>query len=213
MKTILLSVTIIFTSSYAPASDLHDAINNKDYMEIQILLLNKDKSFLFKKENGKTVLHLAAEKKMYRITSLLLKNGAKNIVDAKDNEGNTALLLASLKRNYRTIESLIYNGADIGLQNNKGDTALHIAAKNGDVEISQFIAEVIDKDSLDSTNNEGNTALHIAFQNNEILIATILISHGLKKDVQNNEGKSPIDYSSKCKKLFWIALCNFNEKF
>ena len=70
--------------------------------------------------------------------------------------------------------------------NNEGCTALHIAVKNGHLDVTKYLisqgAEVI------KGNNEGWTALHIAVKNGHLDVTKYLISQGAEVIKGNNEG-------------------------
>jgi ankyrin repeat protein len=79
-------------------------------------------------------LHIAAERKMYKVLELLLAQGANP--NLQDRDGNTALHLAVLPPLYPygedetidIIELLIRGGANINARNHKGKTPLGLIA-------------------------------------------------------------------------------------
>jgi ankyrin repeat protein len=82
---------------------------------------------------------LAAKIRRNDILRLLLsRSGGVDIADkCLTNDGKTALMLSVEYRNVEGIADLISTGADLNVQNSSGQTALHIACINGDVDIAE----------------------------------------------------------------------------
>ena len=112
-----------------------------------------------------------------------LMSAGANPQKYRDEFDNTALLeAASLGKN--TIVSMLLYGADLSIQNNDGNTALHRAADNGHNEVTKRLIEA--KADLNMKNNEGNTALHRAANSGHNEVTTRLIDAGADLNIQNN---------------------------
>ena len=81
-------------------------------------------------------------------------------MNARNDDGETPLIYAagrSYRHNDESIELLIANQADVTLKNNKGQTALHLAAeKCGADAIKMLLAKNLDVNAKD---DDGNTPL------------------------------------------------------
>ena len=60
---------------------------------------------------NETPLHIACKNKRYRISSILIKAGAR--LEARDNFGNTPLMLSTKNKNPEVFRLLLKYGADI----------------------------------------------------------------------------------------------------
>ena len=112
-------------------------------------------------EEGKTVVHPTMFKRFKTAVKELLK--FKNVnVKPKNEKGRTALHLVCMSRDDipdNLIKIIIRQSSDINAQDNKGDTALHIAIRN-----RNFVAvkELREREDLDVNikNNKNETAFH-----------------------------------------------------
>jgi serine/threonine-protein phosphatase 6 regulatory ankyrin repeat subunit B len=113
-------------------------------------------------ENGWTPLFYAVRYGYLNTLYLLLENGAD--VNIADNEGLTPMMAMILRgdpsRSKLITAVLIQYGADPNRQDDKGNTALHYAAK---MNLSDTVSELIEKGaSPDLKNNDGQTPLDLA---------------------------------------------------
>lgn len=103
-----------------------------------------------KNKFGMTPLHIAADGGYNKIVELLLKENA-NINALEDNNNYTPLMIAVEKNNPSLVQYFIDEGADLNLQDNEGNTALHIAFENGYNEIAdKLIAQKANQNILNS---------------------------------------------------------------
>ena len=65
------------------------------------------------KQNGKTALHIAAEKDNRVCTTILIKSGARRLINAVDNNGLTPLEISVLKKNCGPIIILVEQKANM----------------------------------------------------------------------------------------------------
>lgn len=109
------------------------------------------------------------------IVKLLLSHGAD--VKKQDSEGKTPLLLAvsTVGVSENVVEMLLDNGADVGDVDNDGSSALHWAARVGDIDIVRLlISRGVNKGIK---NQDNDTALSIARENRDAEIVKLLRSH------------------------------------
>lgn len=98
--------------------------------------------------------------------------------------------------NYLILERLLQFPTMILEQKNwNGDTIFHIAAKNTKMPHSIRIFSILElrNFNLELVNNEGETVLHKAVQHGNFEVVEWLLNFGVKLNVQNINGKTPLD--------------------
>lgn len=117
-------------------------------------------------------------------------------VNQRDYKRNTALILlaklSSFEEEYKlsTFEELIEAGAYLNLQNYKGETALMVAAKNGNKIILEKLLE--HGADTDIQNYMGQTALMLAIRYKKFDIADLLIMSVVNLDIQDNNRETAL---------------------
>ncbi|KAK6510309.1 hypothetical protein TWF481_005025 [Arthrobotrys musiformis] len=109
-------------------------------------------------EEGRTVLHWAAERSLVGITQLLLDHGAE--IDIQDDDHYTPLLIAVEGGAKEVVELLLQNGAAVDSRDITGHTGLHFAAFERNQEIVQLLLNY--GSQVDSKRHDGVTPLYIA---------------------------------------------------
>ncbi|GFR26249.1 ankyrin repeat domain protein [Trichonephila clavata] len=125
------------------------------------------------------------------VAELLIEHGAT--VDAKDRHNFTPLMYASAQGNSVMVELLLQKKADLYLQNNNGETALHSAADHGCFDTA-FILISAAKDKEKYVNTQSRhvgTALHIIAYNREIneghkKLTKLLLDNGTSPYLEND---------------------------
>ena len=116
-------------------------------------------------------LHIALKNDKEEIANLLLEQPDIN-VNLKGNDLDTGLHIA-VRKSCAAINWLLQKGADVNLCNKDGDTPVHIAAKEGYIEvIKQLTKENAD---LTLSNEAGNRAFDVALKGNKLAIAKFLL--------------------------------------
>jgi ankyrin repeat protein len=110
-----------------------------------------------------------------------------------------SLFEAVEKGDLEQLELLISKGADVNLKNQEGWTPLHIAAKEGHVDIAALLiknrAEVNERiNSRDDPS--GLTPLHIAAYSNHVDVVELLIGAGAQINVHGTYGHTPLEYAA-----------------
>ena len=138
----------------------------------------------FRDESGRSALHYAVLTESLRICMLLVDFGQKTDVNLQDGMHRTALHYAVAKRNVPVLQFLLRCGADPSLQDEEGNTPIHMAAMDDSEEImSCFLRRNV---SLDTVNALGKTALEVAGEMTSPLLRQAqqrirrLSSHGSK---------------------------------
>lgn len=145
------------------------------------------------KGNHWTGLQYALWDKNSQTANFLLSKGAD--IENKDYSGWKALHVAAYKNVVDVGKKLIKKGADPDEKDDMKRTPLILACYKRQYEFASFIiGKVKDKNAQDE---EGWTAFHHACSwSNEGLI-DLLFDYGVKKEIKNNEGKTPADLTYK----------------
>lgn len=160
---------------------LFDAIDNELAEEIIELALNQGADINFKDKDGDTPLLYATQSRKDLAAKLLINRGA-NINEVND-LGLNALMYATNSDSYDLVLLLLSKGANVNFKDKNGNTALTFAVRSNNVRMVKLLIDKTDKSIVDSYLPDAfNTALYDN-QNAEIL--SILISHGVKTDLEN----------------------------
>lgn len=129
------------TSGQEKDGELFSAIMNKDAFNVVRELrhgANPNAAF-----QGAPLLCHACERGSVEIVASLLGHGAR-VSDRVDNNGATALFLAMRVRNKHDRENimdlLLEHGCDIDALNSRGESAIEVAVKLGDLESAAWLA-------------------------------------------------------------------------
>ncbi|XP_011869057.1 PREDICTED: E3 ubiquitin-protein ligase MIB2-like isoform X1 [Vollenhovia emeryi] len=145
--------------------------------------------------DGLTPLHLAAYNGDKHFATVLLDNGGQAMVDLSTSRQQTALHLATWQGHWSLVELLVQHNANVGLVNDKGDTALHIA-----------IAESLEQQPTEPTLQcrQDSPLIYAIWQKlarqgarTELALACFLVSMDrsckLLEQFRNNKDQTPLD--------------------
>lgn len=135
-----------------------------------------------------TPLLYAAEKGFYYAVRQLLSFGASQ--RECDSEYQNALHIATINNRFQIIFLLAEFDFDLDRPNSSDMTALHIAAREGCAESAVALCNL--GANLNITAH-GLTALHFAVANQNLNIASVLLDHGAKVTIKNEQGLKPFD--------------------
>jgi Ankyrin repeats (3 copies)/Ankyrin repeat len=111
--------------------------------------------------HNNTHLHAAAREGRINVINYLLQNNAN--VNVQNAYGETPLYLATAHRHTNVIITLLEHGADIAIVNdNDGNTPLHVAAQGGQFEAVGWLCLYGGDDILTARNKDGWTSLDLA---------------------------------------------------
>jgi ankyrin repeat protein len=93
--------------------------------------------------DGFTAVHAAAENGHVDVLTLLMEAGGQSVLGVFDYVDRTPLICAVDKKHLEAAMLLIRAGSDINANNEPriGDTALHQAARNGDVKMVRLLLD------------------------------------------------------------------------
>jgi ankyrin repeat protein len=129
-----------------------------------------------------------------KATSLVSEPGA-TVVNARDRgSGDGALHYVTRDRDFRWLGFLLDKGARPDLQNNRGDTALGIAAQIGWIDGAQLLLSK--RATVDLANSRGETPLILAVQRRDLPMVRLLMGKGANpKRTDRIAGFSALDYA------------------
>ncbi|CAH0546187.1 unnamed protein product [Brassicogethes aeneus] len=110
----------------------------------------------------------------------------------KQTDPNTAFLRAARAGQLDKIQEYLDSGTvrDINTSNANGLNALHLASKDGHVEI---VRELLKRGAIvDAATKKGNTSLHIASLAGQEEVVRLLIQHNASLNVQSQNGFTPL---------------------
>ena len=137
------------------------AIKNRNF---ELMLLFLEKKIVFNINHimycGKTALIIASLNGDINICKLLVENGAN--LHIQDTNGFTAFFCAILSGNLELCIYLLDKDNDL-IKNKtiKDDTALHVACRRKDLEISKWISEHLDQLDIIHLNNDNKSAIQV----------------------------------------------------
>ncbi|KAH0362119.1 hypothetical protein KCU65_g8285, partial [Aureobasidium melanogenum] len=140
------------------------------------LLLAKGAFVDFQAPDDDTALIAAAEAGKLSTVQMMLKSRAD--VKIVGRFKRTALLAAAIGREeqfHDIVRLLIRNGAGIDAQDSDGETALHSAARAGDLDLVRLL--ISKKAKINVKNDEGRSALDFACGENHLEVIQYLLNH------------------------------------
>ncbi|KAJ0164028.1 Ankyrin-1 [Colletotrichum tanaceti] len=212
-------VHLLLENGASPAATDHDgwtplhSASSGGHVEIVNLFLEKGASPAAGDHNGWTPLHSASSGGHFEVVDLLLKKGASPT--ARDHDGWTPLAAASSggrvevakllvekgatasvgdRRGITHIDMdklLIGKGADIFDADNKGWTPLHVASREGSVELVRLLLERR-PDLVDARDKTGRTSLFYAAIQGRSEAVRLLLSHRASANATDRYNASPL---------------------
>ena len=172
---------------------LHDAIANKDFAIVHLLLSSNKCSIHLRNEYGRTVLHNASANKTFEIVEMLLNHIKRldnvllnDILNARDEEGWSALHDAAATGAVEIAALLCENGIDINASKGDMQQPLHIAAANGHVDTVKYL--LANGARANAGDSNGDTALHWAAFKGQSACVYAILNAAANSDIRN-----PID--------------------
>ncbi|GME83565.1 unnamed protein product [Ambrosiozyma monospora] len=141
------------------ASPLHSKRNSESFRRAGYTQINSEEEIkmTFKKE---TVIHLASRTNSYRTLQLLLSYF--NIcIDQRAGNGYTATHICSRYDYQESLSVLLENGAYPNIQDDDGNTPLHLSLQYGFIKCAEMLMNYKANDEM--VNNEGWKPIDIAF--------------------------------------------------
>jgi uncharacterized protein len=168
--------------------------------------------------NRKTALHIAAASGKTDIAKALLGAGAR--VNAADEDGNEPLHIAvAIPTNGEIVKDLLGAGAKVDVTNNDGMQPIHLAARSAGVStVRTLLASGAKSDAVDlhglrplhlvaqggaqrlkaarAFANGGHNLTKVLYGWEYTMVVNVLLASGASLDMEDKNGKRPIDYAS-----------------
>jgi ankyrin repeat protein len=148
-------------------SPLHYAIKKKNYIAIEKLLKSPTLNINLQTNIGETSLHIACNYEDIKSVKLLLEKnrpGSKINIDIIDNEYQITPLMYVVTLNNIVLTTLLLdNGASPEIQDASGNTSLHLAINENNIEISNILILKFNNFNLLDINSM--TPLHVLIVN------------------------------------------------
>jgi len=141
-----------------------------------------------KRADGSTALHTAALRGDVATMKLLIKLGAD--AAARSNDKSTALHFAAAGAAKDAVKYLVEEaGAKVEEAKEGGETAVHLAARAGDVDFLEFLVSREVGANVRATREDGATALHVACEmSGGADMAQYLVKKGLEVNAKRKDG-------------------------
>ncbi|XP_054655339.1 E3 ubiquitin-protein ligase MIB2 isoform X1 [Dunckerocampus dactyliophorus] len=174
-----------------------------------------------KKEDGFSALHLASLNNHHDVAEILIKEGRCDI-NIRNNRNQTALQLAVTQGHTNLVQRLVAEGADVNMEDEDGDTAMHVALLRPQLANVMLSPAVGNSSSSTEESVEGcaSTSLYCRLNASGLLgntelsvgaaIACFLAQEGADISYANHKGKSPLDLVADSAMLQLIK--SFSEK-
>lgn len=169
--------------------------NSGDDQQEDSSSVNKLKKFLranhsqlfVEDRNGRTALHVVAEKGRLAAASVLVQSGA--LLHVYDQAGRVPFHAAVKHGQLEMARYLLEAGTFPHVATRSEDTALHLSADSGSLEMSKWLISI--GASMNYKNRDGDTPLHKAAMNGNIPVMKVMLEFGASHSVVNNSGATP----------------------
>lgn len=182
---------------------LNIAIKEDGNIDIIKLLVKNKADLNILTEEGDSLIEYAINKNDTDMIQTLVEGGVN--LNVAGISSNTPLMTA-VSKSLENIVRIFLTKNDINLNaiNRNWNTALHMAAKNGN---SVIIKMLIDKGAnVDARNKQGYTPLHTAVENNNLEAANEIINGKANVEIRADNMKRPIDIAMDKKEDSMITL-------
>ncbi|KAL5108651.1 Transient receptor potential cation channel subfamily A member 1 [Taenia crassiceps] len=136
-----------------------------------------------------------------------------HLINLQDSEGETALHLAVNSGNIEMIDFCLDHGSDVTAVENHDFTAVHYAARRGEVMVLQRLLNRRPEETvslLSCVNRNGHTPLHLAVMYNHADLTACLIKWRSPMEVQDKDGWTPLLLATaKCAIAACLTLIQF----
>uniref|UniRef100_A0A3B3SRK2 E3 ubiquitin-protein ligase MIB2 n=1 Tax=Paramormyrops kingsleyae TaxID=1676925 RepID=A0A3B3SRK2_9TELE len=169
---------------------LHHASLKGNKLATEMILARARQLVDVKKDDGFSALHLAALNNHKEVAEILIKEGRCD-VNIRNNRNQTPLQLAVTQGHGDVVQLLVAEGADVNVEDEDGDTAMHVALSRQQLAAAAASTEGEGSSLYSRLNTSGllgNMELNVG-----VAIACFLAQEGADVNYANHKGKSPLD--------------------
>ncbi len=170
---------------------LKETVNQHEIYLVKNLVEEVANPFI-KNKDGKIAKMIAAE-----IESSTFGNGSDEAKLKISQEKKYFFQLAKTNKWHEIEELVTKKPYLIYEQDNNGDTALSLAVKLGNLEITRLL--IANGANINTVDNNGNTLVHIAAINAHLELISELLNKGLIIDDKNHIGDTPLESATRIK--------------
>ncbi|XP_035864408.1 E3 ubiquitin-protein ligase MIB2 isoform X4 [Sander lucioperca] len=197
---------------------LHHAALKGNKLATEKILARARQLVDVKKEDGFSALHLASLNNHRDVAEILVKEGRCDI-NIRNNRNQTALQLAVTQGHIDLVQLLVSEGADVNMEDEDGDTAMHVALLRPQL-ANVMLSPAVGTSSTEESSEGCSTSLYCRLSASGLLgnielsvgaaIACFLAQEGADVNYANHKGKSPLDLVADSTMLQLIK--SFSEK-
>ena len=195
----------VTSDDYCPCN-LVTSCQDDNVNVVDCLVQNEANIVDLQDEDGETALFFAVRSNWtsFGILSSLVTKGAN--LNTSRNDKRTPLMEASSKNDEKQVTWLIEHGADVNLQDEDGDTALHFACRShASLEILSCLIE--NGASINACTNCKVTPLMMAVENCRKDVVSFLIEHEANVDLQDEDGDTALHFACRSHASLEILSC------
>ena len=166
-------------------------------------------------EDGDTMIHTAvvSEKESVAIALIDIVKFRSKCLDVVNKLFQTALHIAVLTRQRKVVQKLASKGCDLSMRDQQGNTALHIACRDGSEKlVKDMVGSLSDdvekrKELFSIRNCEGLTCLHLAAQGHYYEIIGYLFAKGADVNIGDaKSGRTILHYAAERKDVETVVV-------
>ncbi len=186
---------------------LHQAAMFGHYECARLLIKNGAKLNLFTDGGyGQYPIHLAAAGGYLKIVKLLVDAGVKVDLECKGAFQQPAIFKAAEFGHCDVIQYFLDKKVDIDIQNNRGNTPLHIATRNGKLDVVKLLVKKGADLCIDNCVQYGGTPLHLAARSVNLEVVKFLVKNDAPLEAVDNQGRTPLFSAIEAGRIDMIKL-------
>lgn len=176
----------------------------RNQLNVVELLLKNAVDINFADANGCNALHVVCTNGFVECAELLLsywyklrKSDRSSVfnIDVEDSLSLTSLMKASINNHLQIVQMLLNYGASPRKTTLRGESALTLACMQENAEICERL--IIAKANVNELDNHQRTPLlKAARHNSKSDIVRLLLKHGAKPDIADEEGNTPLHFAA-----------------
>ncbi|KAL6095805.1 nfkbie [Pungitius sinensis] len=162
-------------------------------------------------EDGDTILHLAIIHEDKFIAQQLMQLFPQDVLNIQNNLYQSPLHLATYLNLADVVKGLVEKGASLELQDQEGNTALHVACQHGQTECAAEMTREVSPSKLvpvlETQNWRGLACLHLAALHRQHQIMKLLVKKGADLNIQEGtSGKTALHLAAELHDVTSVKL-------